>query len=166
MEPFYQFIPHYREQLQQGAVQAAYRGIMQHIMDLRTHFKNHYPDYTASGALYYGYMDMTYFPLFPPSLKERQLKIAIVFLHEAFRFEVWLAGVNKQVQSKYWKWFRDSEWNRYRLVSDVHCADSILEHVLVEAPDFKDLDILTQQIVSGTLTFISDVQGYLVKHGG
>ncbi|RPI02357.1 MAG: hypothetical protein EHM72_04330 [Calditrichaeota bacterium] len=166
MESFFQAIPHYRKQLQQGAVQTAYRGIMQYILELRTHFKNQHPEYSVPSAIYYGYMDMTYFPLFPPFLKERQLKIAIVFHHEAFRFEVWLAAVNKQVQSKYWKWFKESGWNRYRLVSDLHGADSILEHILAEEPDFEDLDLLTQQIVSGTLTFIDDVQGYLVKHGG
>lgn len=166
MASFHQFIPDYRKQLQQGVVQAAYRGIMQYIMDLKTHFKNHHPEYSDSGALYYGYMDMTYFPLFPPLFKERRLKVAIVFLHEAFRFEVWLAGVNKQVQAQYWKLFRDSGWNRYRLVSELQGADSILEYVLIEEPDFKDLDILTQQIESGTMTFIADVEKYLVEHGG
>jgi hypothetical protein len=62
-------------------------------------------------------MDMTYFSFFPKTLKDRNLKIAIVFLHESFRFEVWLVGFNKQVQQKYWKLFTDSDWNQYPIVS-------------------------------------------------
>ncbi len=103
MKLFHEYIHEYRKQLEKGAIQKAYKGLMEYIMDLRTHFKNTYPDYVVSGSIYYGYMDMTYFSFFPPSFKQRQLKIAIVFLHETFRFEVWLAGYNKQVQSKYWK---------------------------------------------------------------
>ena len=34
---------------------------------------------------------MTYFALFPASLKCRGLKVTIVFNYEAFRFEAWLA---------------------------------------------------------------------------
>ena len=32
---------------------------------------NRYPDYFISGSIYYGYMDMTYFSLFPEKLKEK-----------------------------------------------------------------------------------------------
>ena len=108
----------------------AYKGLMEYIMDLRTHFKNRYPDYVVSGSIYYGYMDMTYFSFYPESLKKQNLKIAIVFLHEPFRFEVWLAGFNKQIQSKYWKLIKESGWNKYHLVSTTIGADSILEHIL------------------------------------
>jgi Family of unknown function (DUF7000) len=97
MESLQENINEYRRQLEKGAIQKAYRGVMEYIMDLRTNLKNKYPDYFVSGSIYYGYMDMTYFSFFPKSLKDRNLKIAIVFLHEPFRFEAWLAGVNKQV---------------------------------------------------------------------
>lgn len=70
-------------------------------MTLRTHFHKKYPDAFVSGSIYYGYMDMTYFSFTPKSLQQRKLKIAIVFVHESFRFEVWLAAYNKQVQQNY-----------------------------------------------------------------
>jgi hypothetical protein len=109
-------------------------------------------------------MDMTYFSFFPGSFKHRKLKIAVVFLHESFRFEVWLAGYNKQVQSKYWKLIKESGWNKYHLVPTTKGADSILESVLVDDPDFKDLDALTGQIEAATLKFIKDVDGFLSEH--
>jgi hypothetical protein len=109
-------------------------------------------------------MDMTYFSFFPESFKHRKLKIAVVFLHETCRFEVWLAGVNKQVQSKYWKLFKESDWNKYPLVSTTKGVDSIMEYTLVDDLDFKDLDALTGQIETATLRFIKDVESFLSEH--
>ncbi len=104
---------------------------MEYIMDLRTYLKTKYPDYFVSGSIYYGYMDMTYFSFFPESLKQRNLKIAIVFIHETCRFEIWLAGYNKQVQAKYWKLFKESGWNKYQIVPTTKVLILILEHILV-----------------------------------
>jgi hypothetical protein len=164
MESFHEYMNEYRKQLEKGVIQKAYRGLMGYIMDLRTQLKNKYPDYFVSGSMYYGYMDMTYFSFFPESLKRRNLKIAIVFVHEAFRFEVWLAGVNKQVQTKYWKLFKESDWRKYHLVPSTEGVDAIIEHVLVDHPDFGDLDALTRQIETETLRFVADVEGLLSKH--
>ena len=163
MGSFHENMSEYKKQLAKGAIQKAYKGLMEYIMDLRTHFQNKYPDYFVSGSIYYGYMDMSYFSFFPNSLKQRKLKVAIVFVHEAFRFEVWLAGYNKQVQAKYWKLFKDSGWNKYHIVPTAKGVDSIVENVLVDAPDFSDLDALTKQIESATLKFIKDVESFLSK---
>ncbi|MFC2069296.1 DUF7000 family protein [Chloroflexota bacterium] len=102
MESIFEYINEYRKQLDKGVIQRAYQGLMKYIMDLRTHFSKKFPD-LAPGNIYHGYMDMTYFPIFPKSLKSRKLKIALVFIHETIRFEVWLVGYNKQIQTKYWK---------------------------------------------------------------
>ena len=164
MESFQKAMIEYRKQLEKGVIKEAYRGLMDYILQLRTHFKNKFPDYAASGNVYFGYMDMTYFSLFPKSLKRQKLKIAVVFVHESFRFEVWLAGVNKSVQAKYWKLFKESGWNKYHIVSSLKGADSIVEHVLVDNPAFSDLEALTSQIETGTLKFIADVEDFLSKH--
>jgi hypothetical protein len=108
-------------------------------------------------------MDITYFSFFPKSLKLRQLKVAIVFLHDAFRFEAWLAGYNKRIQKQYWKLFKDNGQDGFRVPSTTEGVDSIIESVLVENPDFGDLDTLTKQIEKGTLRFIQDVENILSK---
>lgn len=161
MISFGQSIQEYTTQLQKGDIQKAYRGLMEFMLALRTDFANKFREYTVSGSLYPGYMDMTYFAVIPPALKERGLKIAIVYLHEANRFEVWLSAVNKQVQQKYWQFFREGKWNKYRLVSTLAGADSILEEVLAGQPDFDNLPGLTDQIESGTLSFIGEIEKYL-----
>jgi hypothetical protein len=164
MESFHEYMDEYKKQLKKGAIKKAYKGLMEYIMDLRTYFNKQYPDYFVSGSIYYGYMDMTYFSFFPESFKQRKLKVAIVFIHDTFRFEVWLAGYNKQVQSRYWKLFKESNWNKYRVVSTTKGVDSILEHVLVDDPDFSDLDSLTKQIENATLKFIKDIESFIARH--
>jgi len=41
--------------------------------------------------------------------------------------------------------------------------DSVLEHILVDSPDFSDLDVLTNQIEQGTLEFIQDIESFLAE---
>lgn len=164
MGSFQESTDEYRKQLEKGAIQRAYRGLMDYIMGLRSYFESKYPDYSVSGSIYLGYMDMTYFSFFPESLKRRGLKAGVVFVHPTFRFEVWLFGYNKGIQARYWKLFKESGWSKYRVPPTTKGVDSIVEGVLVENPDFSDLDALTGQIERGTLKFIEDIEGFLSEH--
>ena len=53
-------------------------------------------------------------------------------------------------------WF--GEYSNYKGV------DSILEHTLVENPDFSDTDKLTAEIEKGVLEFIADIEEFLSKN--
>jgi len=66
---FQELMTEYRKQLEKGQIQKAYQGLMDYVMGLRSYFENKYPEYTVSGTVYFGYMDMTYFSFFPDSLK-------------------------------------------------------------------------------------------------
>lgn len=161
MELFNDYVNEYRTQMEKGVITKAYKGLMEYMQDLRTYFKNNYPDHSVSGSIYFGYMDMTYFSFFPDSFKQRQLKVAIVFIHETCRFEVWLAGANKEIQSKYWKLLKESDWNKYPIVPTTKGVDAIIEYVMVDKPDFNDLNSLTRQIEQTTLKFIEDIESFI-----
>jgi hypothetical protein len=163
MDSFQKNIEVYKAQLEKGSIQKAYRGLMEFIMGLKTHFMKTYPDYTVSGNIYFGYMDMTYFSIIPKPLKTKKLKIAIVFLHETFRFEVWLSAVNRQVQARYYEIIKKSGWKKYKTVPQEKGIDSIVEHVLVNDPDFSNLKELSQQLESGVLNFIKDIEKLLLQ---
>jgi hypothetical protein len=163
MKPFHVSMDEYKRQMKKGDVREAYKGLMEYILELRSYFKKRYPDYVVPGSIYYGYMDMTYFSFFPASFKRKKLKVAVVFIHETCRFEVWLAGYNKQVQTHYWRLLIESDWRKYHIPATTKGIDSILEHVVVEHPDFSNLDELTQQIENGTVTFIKNVEDFLSK---
>jgi hypothetical protein len=153
----------FRRQLEKGSIQKAYRALLSYMMGLRTHFKNNLAGSTVSG-LYQGYMDMTYFALFPSSLKHRNLKIAIVFNYDAFGFEAWLAGGNRKVQRQYWELFKDSQWPKYRVVTPAKGIDAILECDLVTDIDLDDPDALTASIEKATVAFIDDIERFLAEH--
>lgn len=161
MNSFSESMQIYKKQLQEGHIIHAYQGLMAYIGELRTYFKKELPDCSVPGNIYYGYMDMTYFAIVPDFLESRQLKIAVVFPHEDFRFEVWLAARNKQIQTKVWKQIQASGWDRYNLTPQGKGVDAILDHVIVEDPDFSDLKGLTAEIEKGVLSFIKGLKGFL-----
>ena len=108
MQSLNEAIRAYTIQLQNGEIQKAYKGIMTFMSGLKTYLESQHPDYSVSG-LYFGYMDMTYFAFTPLEFKQRSLKVAIVYLHEQNRFEVWLGGANRKVQANYIEIFRVKE---------------------------------------------------------
>ena len=56
MASFHQSMSEYKKQLGKGVIQEAYKGLMEYMMGLRTHFAKKYPDHFVSGSIYYGYM--------------------------------------------------------------------------------------------------------------
>ncbi|MBN1440743.1 MAG: hypothetical protein JW929_15155 [Anaerolineales bacterium] len=58
MKTFHLAMTEYRKHMKKGTVLQAYRGLMEYILQLKTHVKNRRPRYSISGALYSGDMDM------------------------------------------------------------------------------------------------------------
>ena len=148
-------------QLDKGVIQHAYKGLLEYMLALKAGMQKRHPEMEVSGGFYDGYLDMSYFACFPKGLKERKLKIAVVFNYDAFRFEVWLSAVNKQVLAEYLNLIKQSGWKKYHLVPSLEGMDSALECVLVEEPDFNDLEELTQKIEKGVLQITRDVMDFL-----
>ncbi len=151
----------YKLQIEIGNIPKAYKGLMGFMKNLRTYFINNYTVDYVIGSLYSGDMSITYFPFTPKTLKEQKLKIAIVFNHQKVRFEIWLAGQNKQIQKKYWEIFKGSDWNKYHIPSTIDDGFSIVDNVLIENPNFDNLEILTEQIETRAMEFIKEIKKVL-----
>jgi hypothetical protein len=162
MASFQDNINEYRNQLKKASVKVAYQGLMKYIDDLRLHLKNRCPDFFLSDV-HYGQMDYTYFYFFPQTLKRRNLKVMVLFIHDTFRFEVMLAGYNKEVQTKYLKLLKENGWSKYPLATSTKGVEYISKFVLVDNPDFGNLEALTGQIEAGALKFIKDTEEFLSK---
>lgn len=156
----------FKKALQEGQIIQAYQGLMSYFRRLRGDFQDWFPEYEVPGNIYSGTLDMTYFSLLPPLLKERGLKIALVFVYERFQFEVWLSGRNREIQQEISRLIRQAGWQTYHLTSSPEKADSVLDHVLAAEPDFSDLAALTECIIQGTANFIRDVEGFLASQPG
>ncbi|XHH09705.1 MAG: hypothetical protein ACFCUE_03515 [Candidatus Bathyarchaeia archaeon] len=57
-------------------------------------------------------MDYSYFYFFPKKLKQQKIKIVLLFAHETFRFEVWLAGYTRPFKKKL-KTIQEANFNKY-----------------------------------------------------
>ena len=153
-------IREYTFQLQRGQIQIAYKGIMTFMSAMKSFLENRHPDFAASG-LYFGYMDMTYFAFTPPELKQRNLKIAIVYLHAENRFDAWLGGVNRKVQGEFVEFFRGKDIGDLILSEVKPGVDSIVEMGLVQKPDFDHQEELMLSIESQLVAFTEKINNLL-----
>lgn len=88
-------------------------------------------------------MDYTYFYYTNDFLKSKKLKLGLVLNHIEMRFEIWLLGNTKAIQEKYWELLKTTKWNKDKKKMPKY---SVLEAILVEDPDFNNLNALTVQI--------------------
>ncbi len=151
----------YQKQLEIGHIQKAYKGLMNYIMELKNHFTKKYSDEYIVGNISRGYMDYTYLPITPKSIKQLKLKFVIVFNHEKIQFDICLSGQNKQIQKKYWEIFKESDWSEYQIPSSIDETYAIVYNALVETPNFNDLQSLTEQIESKSIEFIENITNIL-----
>ncbi len=146
----------YTKQLEKGQIQRAYKGIMAFMSALKKRLESRYPEYRSS-ALYVGCMDMTYFAFTPVELSQRQLKAAVVYLHEQNRFEVWLGGVNRRVQAAYIQKMKNLDLGSCRLSRPGPGVDSIAELTVADQPDFDGADALMELIEEKLMRFANDM---------
>ena len=59
------------------------------------------------------------------------------------RFEVWLIGNTLSIQKHYWQLLKQTKWNEN--INEMP-QYSILEAVIINSPDFNDLELLFEKI--------------------
>ena len=67
-------------------------------------------------------------------------------------------GQNAEIQKRYWNVLKSTKWNAGRNEIPKY---SILEAVLVEAPDFNDFDTLSLQIKEKTFSVVKEIMELL-----
>ena len=153
-----EYIYAYKSQMEIGDIQVAYEKLVKYVMTLKAHFEKYYSDKYSFGNVSPGYMDFTYFPFFDAFLRSERLRFGIVLNHSKMRFELWLMGQNAETQKTYWDLLKDTVWNRSQSVMPKY---SVFEAVLVEVPNFDDMDTLTSEIVSKANTLSDEITSYI-----
>lgn len=151
----------YRKQINRGEIQKDYGRLMNYIKQLRNYFRKEYASDYTMGSLYQGNMDYSYISLTTQNLKKLKLKFVIIFNHRLMRFEICLSGQNKKIRRQYWELFKGSDWNSYHLAESIDDSLSIIDHVIVENPDFDNPALLTEQIDTGSREFIDEIRAIL-----
>ncbi|MDD2592380.1 MAG: hypothetical protein PHP11_04665 [Erysipelotrichaceae bacterium] len=155
-----ELITEYQKQLKEGKIQLAYKGIMEFMSGLRSYINDKYDDLSV-GSLYFGYMDMSYFAITNTILRSKNLKIAVVYLHQDNCFELWLSATNKRLQASYINDFKKLDLKRYKLSKSMPHVDSIIEDRLLVNPKFDDQLGLKQEVSTSLIAFISDISAML-----
>lgn len=151
----------YKEQLVKTDIQQAYERLLKYLLKLRTHLKNKLSNQYSFGNTSQGYLDFSYFPFLNDYLQKEKLRFGIVLNHKMMRFELWLMGQNAEIQKQYWEILKNSKWNEKQIKMPKY---SVLEIIIVENPDFDNLDILTAEIETETVKIAEEVICYLLNH--
>jgi hypothetical protein len=155
MKTLNELIAEYSKSLKQGDLQAAYKGILDYLGRLRSDFELRYTDCETGSNIYQGYMDMSYFSLTTKQLKEKGLKIAVVYVHRKGAFEIWLSARNREILKKYKNIIIDPQWKGMPVFHDADNGDAVIEYTLSSEPDFDKQNLLTEEIEKGTERFLS-----------
>ena len=158
MENLNDYIAVYKQQLEKGDIQKAYRGLLKCMMNLNAYLAKSLSDKFTFGNISPGYMDFTYFPFSNDFLKKQKLRFGIVLNHEKIRFELWLMGQNAEIQSKYWDALKNTKWNKNQSGMPKY---SVLEAVLLDTPDFNNPEYLQKIIEKETIRLTGEIIVYL-----
>lgn len=150
----------YHEALDKGDIQKAYQAILAFMSELRSTLELKYPECVVS-QIYQGAMDMSYFAITPKALRARKLKIALVYLHEANRFELWLSANNRSIQKQMIHYFNQIEEFDYRVSEFGVGIDSIVEWIVHVEPNFEAKTSLKSSLELNVLRFTNNIERFL-----
>ena len=150
----------YKEQVNKSDIQKTYMFLLKYLMQVKASFERAFSKEYSCGYVSPGYMDYSYFSFFNDYLRDKKLRFGIVLNHSEMRFELWLMGQNKEIQNRYWDLLKTSTWNQERTARPQYAE---LEIVLVDNPDFENIDALTADIINRAVEEADKVIAYLKK---
>ncbi|NCB06508.1 MAG: hypothetical protein EOM69_13430 [Clostridia bacterium] len=134
----------------------AYRGILSALGQFQTSWKSaHASD--AIGALYQGYMDMSFVAFAPAELAEKRLKISLVFLHPTGEFSLWLAAGNREIQKRVSAALKSVPLGQYSLSVLEPGVDAIIAYDLPKPYAFDEPETLNRVLIASAERFTRDM---------
>ena len=137
----------YKELLQTTNIKECYQEFIKLFRYIRVTLAKSMPEYKFQGNIVENGMDYSYFLFINKNLKEKGLKMAVVFVHSNFQFEVWLSGYNRKYQSKYYDLLKEKNIP-FELTDNPIRKDFILRVTLEESADISDGSLLIKEIKS------------------
>ena len=101
----------YKELLQTANLREGYQEFIKLFRYIRVALEKSMPEYKFQGNIIENGMDYSYFLFTNKNLKEKGLKMAVVFVHSNFQFEVWLSAYNRNYQSQYYDLLKGKKYS-------------------------------------------------------
>lgn len=98
----------YKELLLTTKLQQGYQEFIKLFRYLRVELEKDLHEFSFSGSIVENRMDFAYFQLLSDELKEKGLKVQVVFAHKEFQFEVWVSGYNRKIQCDYYNYLKNT----------------------------------------------------------
>ncbi len=151
------YIKEYQNIIQTTNLQKCYQEFIKFFRYLKIYLEKAMTDYKFTGNIVENNMDYSYFQFSNEELKNKGLKIVVVFVHKSCNYEVWLSGLNREIQVKYYNMLKGN-YGKYTLTTNPNGLDYILKNILINNSDYNDIDKLLIQIKSKIVNFITDVK--------
>ena len=142
-----QEVEKYQKIIREYSMSTTYKFLLAYMNKLQKEFNNELSHIFSVNKVLNGYLDYTYFYFTNEFLKDRKLKLAIVYNHQENCFNLWLLGTIKQSQINYWNKFKNTEWNNEESMSPWY----VLSVDLISKPNFLEIEKLTELIIEESL---------------
>lgn len=164
VKPLSASVAAYSEAVAEGDLARAYRGILAALTQFKSAWEASHPEDTA-GALYQGYMDMSFVAVLPAALAHKRLKISLVFLHDSGTFSLWLIAGNRAIQKSVSEALSRFPLGQYALTVLETGVDSIIALDLPKPYAFDEPDVLTANLVASAERFLADMIALIRQTG-
>ena len=140
----------------QGDIARAYRGILSTLTQFKSTWEATHPA-DSVGALYQGYLDMSFVAVMPVALTEKRLKISLVFLHPEGVFSLWLIAGNRAIQKSVSDSLRPLPLGGYTLCKLEPGVDAIIARDLPKPSLFAPPEALQAFLMQAAEAFMADM---------
>ena len=139
------YLNNYKNLLLTTELQLFYQEFIKLFRFLRIELEKELPNFSFSSNIVENNMDFSYFQLTDPDLKEKGIKIQIVFVHKDFRFEIWASGYNRKIQSRYYNHLKNQSM-KYYLNNNPEKIDYILKAEIEKNIELDNGEIVVSKI--------------------
>lgn len=138
----------------------AYRGILSALMAFKASWESAHSE-DSVGALYQGYLDMSFVAVAPAVFGTRRLKISLVFLHDTGLFSLWLTAGNRAIQAQTSQELAKKPLGIYSLCELKPGVDAIISQDITSPYAFDEPERFTAQLIMAAERFLSDMKALL-----
>lgn len=149
------YIEEYKNIIQTTNLQRDYQELIKFFKYLRNYLQKEMTDLNFTANIVENNMDYSYFQFTNENLKKKGLKIVFVFVHKEFKYQIWLSGVNRQEQVKYFNMYEKN--TRFKLTPNPIKTDYILSKDVETEFNYDDLEKLLNNLKREIYIFINDI---------
>ena len=154
--PLSDCVESYSALVAQGDIARAYRAILSTLTRFKTAWEAAHPADNV-GALYQGYLDMSFVSVAPAAFTDKRLKISLVFLHDSGIFSLWLIAGNRAIQKTVSDSLRTIPLGGYARNPLAPGVDAIIAHDLPKPYAFDDPAALNEMLMQAAEAFTADM---------